>query len=504
MIGSDPIDQIWNELKENCALPSLNKVITKKKNTKTCKVVRKSRKKKDILQSILCNDSSTSNGNTPEDVISTSDQIAKRSYSYTCTWNEKILLNLNGCTFSLEVDDSDDDEEEEEEEENPSVSLRADKPIASLFTIEKKCNEELVCAWRMGRFPSALQSDVSSDRLEALNMLNIILDELHLALPPVPKLNFPLPYHPDQVALFHKRESLVSDLATKSHDSKWSSEWQRTFNSLSGIVTADPCEATPANNYKKKDSNQILLRAKIQAVFDHLAIHIFRRLNDRVEKCRELALKCLITLSLHAMDVGKHISYFVRSLLLRLPPTAYDSDLNVFVHDFQQHEAFKRGVATERQDRGDLIGYEEVKVIECCEENRLLLCGVIEALIRGSVARRSVGILLPYASDLIQALYCLQRDRYPKLKEYASCVITQTLRLREWETITKQVATGFARAALANLRHNKASVRVSALDVFEASVSVPNREKVKGAGSEAIVDLVGFQEENVSNDTFHK
>jgi len=501
MIGSDPIDQIWNELKRNCALPSLHKVITKKKNATTCKVERKSRKK-NILQSILCNDSATSNGNTPGDVISASDQRAKRSYSYTCTWNEKILLNINGST-SLEVDDSDDDNDEEEEEENPSVSLQADKPIASLFTIEKKCNEELVCAWRMGRFPSALQSDVSSDRLEALDMLNIILDELHLALPPVPELNFPLPYHPDQVALFHKRESLVSDLATKSHDSKWSSEWQRTFNSLSDIVTTDPCESTPANNYKKNNSNQILLRTKIQAVFDHLAIHIFRRLNDRVEKCRELALKCLITLSLHAMDVGRHISYFVRSLLLRLPPTAYDSDLNVFVHDFQQHEAFKRGVATERQDRGDLIGYGEVKVIEYCEENRLLLCKVIEALIRGSVARRSIGILLPYASDLIQALYCFQRDRYPKLKEYASGVITQTLRLREWETITKQVATGFARAALANLRHNKANVRVAALDAFEASVSVPNREKVKGAGSDAIADFVGFQEENVRNDYFN-
>jgi len=74
MIGSDPIDQIWNELKRNCALPSLHKVITKKKNATTCKVERKSRKKKNILQSILCNDSATSNGNTPGDVISASDQ----------------------------------------------------------------------------------------------------------------------------------------------------------------------------------------------------------------------------------------------------------------------------------------------------------------------------------------------------------------------------------------------------------------------------------------------
>ena len=110
MIGSDPIDQIWNELKRNCALPSLHKVITKKKHATTCKVERKSRKKKNILQSILCNDSATSNGNTPGDVISA---------SYTYTWNEKILLNINGST-SLEVDDSDDDDEEE----SPSVIVK--------------------------------------------------------------------------------------------------------------------------------------------------------------------------------------------------------------------------------------------------------------------------------------------------------------------------------------------------------------------------------------------
>ena len=39
---------------------------------------------------------------------------------------------------------------------------------------------------------------------------------------------------------------------------------------------------------------------------------------------------------------------------------------------------------------------------------------------------------------------------------------------------------------------------IAALDLFEASVCVPDRAKVKGAGTAALTDLVGFREENVS------
>ena len=36
------------------------------------------------------------------------------------------------------------------------------------------------------------------------------------------------------------------------------------------------------------------------------------------------------------------------------------------------------------------------------------------------------------------------------------------------------------------------------MDLFEASVCVPDRAKLKGAGTQAISDLVGFRAENVS------
>ena len=58
-------------------------------------------------------------------------------------------------------------------------------------------------------------------------------------------------------------------------------------------------------------------------------------------------------------------------------------------------------------------------------------------------------------------------------------------------------ATAVARQTILNLRHRNAKVRLASLSLFEAACGVPNRAKVKGAGTEAINDIVGFKEENI-------
>ncbi|EJK48542.1 hypothetical protein THAOC_32649, partial [Thalassiosira oceanica] len=58
-------------------------------------------------------------------------------------------------------------------------------------------------------------------------------------------------------------------------------------------------------------------------------------------------------------------------------------------------------------------------------------------------------------------------------------------------------ATGLARAAIPSCRHRNTGVVVSAVELFEAAACVPDRAKRRGAGTAAIVDLVGFREENV-------
>ena len=47
------------------------------------------------------------------------------------------------------------------------------------------------------------------------------------------------------------------------------------------------------------------------------------------------------------------------------------------------------------------------------------------------------------------------------------------------------------------MRHRNPKVRIAAIELFEASVSLPDRAKLKGAGTEAILDLVGFREVKV-------
>lgn len=52
-------------------------------------------------------------------------------------------------------------------------------------------------------------------------------------------------------------------------------------------------------------------------------------------------------------------------------------------------------------------------------------------------------------------------------------------------------------AVLFYRRFRHAKVRLAALEALWVTVKVPDRAKVKGAGTAAIVDLVGFREDNV-------
>lgn len=61
----------------------------------------------------------------------------------------------------------------------------------------------------------------------------------------------------------------------------------------------------------------------------------------------------------------------------------------------------------------------------------------------------------------------------------------------------KYFAVALIRALLPQLRHRLARVRVVVVDAVSRVIQVRDREKRKGAGSNAIVDLVGFREENV-------
>ena len=90
-------------------------------------------------------------------------------------------------------------------------------------------------------------------------------------------------------------------------------------------------------------------------------------------------------------------------------------------------------------------------------------------------------------------------DPFPELNIEACNLLVQLLRIPHWQHGARYFATGLARSALSNCRHKNSHVIIAAMNLFEASVCVPDKAKVKGAGTTAIADLVGFQADNVSN-----
>ena len=160
------------------------------------------------------------------------------------------------------------------------------------------------------------------------------------------------------------------------------------------------------------------------------------------------------------------------------------------------HKLYLRGGATNRQDR--INSGNAFQVIEPNEELRLDLCRTFNCLLRGIAATNAEQSLDAYYSDLILSLVTSLQDPYPDVKVETCRVLVQLLHIPQYELGAKYFATGLARAALPNCRHRNTNVVIAAIDLFEASVHVPDRLKVKGAGTTAISDLVGFREENVS------
>lgn len=117
---------------------------------------------------------------------------------------------------------------------------------------------------------------------------------------------------------------------------------------------------------------------------------------------------------------------------------------------------------------------------------------------RGTLAGGAERTLDAYYADIIFAVQTGLRDPFPDLRVDACTLLVQLLRIPHWEQGSKYFATGLARSALLGCRHRNTNVAIAAIALFEASVSVPDRAKKKGAGTAAINDLVGFREENVS------
>jgi len=385
---------------------------------------------------------------------------------------------------NLAAGDSDDDEDE-------AMGNCTSSSAASASTRE----------WSIARLSSAISSTDVQARLNGLQALRLSVDELIQQQQPsaVPqKLNLPPPYDPSSIALTHREQgALVSDMSSEH----WS-QWDRThasmmsqFRSLStdGATSAND-GGSDSDNDRNNNASSSTITTQQQALLNGCGCDIFRRFGDSVEKCRMLSIRCVEDLALSGIDFGRHIGLLMPAVFARFPPASFDAAMNVFVHNADDHDCHRRGGAVVRQDRDDS---RVVQVVEMSEEIRVALCDLLSSLVRGTMARGELSILDPYFADILLGLFTMLRDPCADVKVEASQLLTQVVRIPHWEGGAKIFALALARASMGNLRHRNSRVRLASIELFEASVCVPNRAKVRGAGSDAIADLIGFQEDNV-------
>jgi hypothetical protein len=163
----------------------------------------------------------------------------------------------------------------------------------------------------------------------------------------------------------------------------------------------------------------------------------------------------------------------------------------------EEHDAYKRGRAVDRQDRSGTVGVMTHTVVEPSEEIRLLNCVSLFALIKRVCAIGACPVLHPYFQEIVLFLQVQLKDPYPELKVVACQALETLARIDDFEQGMKFFAVGLVRAILPVLRHRLAKVRVAGIQAMHACMVVKDRAKVKAAGSEAITDLVGFRDDNV-------
>ena len=464
------ISYLWETKKQSCTPSRTNKIKNKKDN----KDKQKSNfKHLSISAHIKSDEDEIKENNHHPNEISDEDDVQR----------DRII-----DTRDIDIGDSDDDSDDE------------DYPVKCL---QSSPEEQPFSTLKLQRMVSLIKSDSTPQRIDSLKSLLSLIQCLHEKVESKsPILDFPLPYDLSRITLTHRQyDSMVSDLAKGDHVKSWAS-WQRTKVPITDQFLDNKSkkeDQSSDNESLQHHGNCITTRKSLQIILDFCGLTLFRCFNDTSEVCRSHAIECVKLLCLSNIDVGKHLGFLMPVLLRKYPPVSFDKEMGVFVDDVESHQYYKRGGAINRQDKVNLLsGTQTVVVVDSSEEIRLSLCELLSSIVR-CFARNSMSTSLDaYFTDIILALQSHLKDPFPKVKITAANLLVQILRVPQWELGSKEFATPIARASIQNIRHRNSKVRVSAIYLFETSVSVPNREKIRGAGTTAIVDLIGFREQNVS------
>ena len=134
---------------------------------------------------------------------------------------------------------------------------------------------------------------------------------------------------------------------------------------------------------------------------------------------------------------------------------------------------------------------------DAVEKVRLALLQLVsQSLIEPILIRGSSPQLHPYFHDLILFLQAHLRDPYPLCKLEACRILALLCRHPALNQGMILYALAIARASLPVLRHRHAKVRCGGVQLLRAACCTPYKAKCRGAGTDAIVDLIGYTAED--------
>ncbi len=233
-------------------------------------------------------------------------------------------------------------------------------------------------------------------------------------------------------------------------------------------------------------------------VFHDICKPLFKRYSDPVEKCRELAHQITKYFFQRCQDFVPVLGYYFPALVQRLPKDiGFDEDMKIFVLDKEAHLAFKRGKAVDRQDKMYSPEICHVPFIENSEEIRFASIQALNALLIRVQELDCQPIMHAYFEDTLSILQIHIHDSNPEMKVLVIEALDSMAKISDYELGFKYYGVGLIRALLPQLKHRQLKVRSAAIAAIHHIMIVPDRAKRKASGSDAIMDLVGFREDNV-------
>ncbi|CAK4608439.1 unnamed protein product [Aphanomyces euteiches] len=229
----------------------------------------------------------------------------------------------------------------------------------------------------------------------------------------------------------------------------------------------------------------------LHATFPSFAKPLFKRFNDPIEKVRDTSIRLTIRFLTGYHDLLPLLPYLMPAVANRIGSTwVYDEKLNIFSQDATLLAAHNRGrLYLPESD------VPRIKPREPSEEIRLLFHNLIHTLLQTTFDHHAASLLNAYVYDIICVIVHGLHDSFPDANIRA-CE-TLTLLSLNLVSVIKHFAVALVRASKHLLEHRLSKVRVAAMLCIRTVVMVPNVDKCKGAGTEAIVDLLAHQDENV-------